>query len=362
MSINYHELEPQKYWSFPASFKGDKKQETINMIFSNSYVGARKYDGAFYKFVKDGEGNMELLGRSKGVGGDYLNKIDWVPQLREFFEYLPNNTCLIGELVFPLNEGSNKVTTIMGCLKDKAIQRQKDNEYLQYYVFDVLQYNNIDYYTAPIESRVELLEALSRNLIGKFEYVFFAQYYEGEELWNQLQEILALGGEGVVITKKGTPYAPGKRPARQTLKIKKELQDTIDVFIMGANEPTRLYGGKEIDTWPYWEDTVTGEKIEDNNAYFRYQNGALIEPVTKPYFHDWAGSLKIGLNKDGKAVQIGSLSGLEEEVLQNWRDYVGRVAEVTAMQITEDKALRHPRLVGWRTDKTPKQCEWSQLE
>lgn len=357
---NYHELEAQKYWSFPASFKGDKKQETLNMIFSNSYVGARKYDGAFYKFVKDAEGNMELLGRSKGVGGDYLNKIEWVPQLNSFFENLPNGTCLIGELVFPMNEGSNKVTTIMGCLKDKAIQRQEKDEYLTYYVFDVLEYDNIDYYTHNIEERVELLKNISKTF--KNEYVIFAEYYEGEELWNQLQEILALGGEGVVITKKGTPYNPGKRPARQTLKIKKELQDTIDVFIMGANEPTRLYGGKEIDTWPYWEDTRTGEKFIDKDAYFRYQNGAMIEPVTKPYFNDWAGSLKIGVNKNGKAIQIGSLSGLEEEVLKNWKEYVGRVAEVTAMQITEDKALRHPRLVQWRPDKTPKECEWSQLE
>ena len=359
--MNYHELEPQKYWSFPASFKGDKKKETINMIYSGGYVGSRKYDGAFYKFVKHEDGTMELLGRSKGVNGDYLNKIDWVPQLHHFFDILPNGTCLIGELVFPMDEGSNKVTTIMGCLKDKAIQRQKANSYLNYYVFDILQYNKEDYYTKPVEERIELLNSLSARYTGKFDYVIFAKYYEGEELWNQLQEILSLGGEGVVITKKGTPYAPGKRPARQTLKIKKELQDTIDVFIMGANEPTRLYGGKEIESWTYWEDSVTGEKI--NDYLFRdYANGRVIEPITKAYYNGWAGSLKIGVNKDGKAVQIGNLSGLEEEVLANWKDYVGKVAEVTAMQITEDKALRHPRLVGWRSDKTPKQCEWSQLE
>ena len=43
---------------------------------------------------------MELVGRSKGVGGDYLNKIDWVPQLMSFFQNLPNGTCLLGEIVF----------------------------------------------------------------------------------------------------------------------------------------------------------------------------------------------------------------------------------------------------------------------
>ena len=358
--VDYHNLEAQKYWSFPASFKGDKKRETLNMVYSGEYIGARKFDGAFYKFVKKADGTLELLGRSKGVGGDYLNKVEWVPQLNEFFKEVPNSSCFIGELVFPNNEGSNKVTSIMGCLKEKAIDRQRSNGYLTYYIFDVLQYGGVDYYTKNIEERVELLNALKSYY--NYDYVKFASYFEGEELWNELQTILADGGEGIVITKKGTCYQPGKRPARQTLKIKKELQDTIDVFIMGSNEPTRLYSGKEIESWPYWENIITGEKFYDKNAYFNYQNGELIEPVTKPYFNEWAGSLKIGVNKDGKSHQIGNLSGLDEEILSNWRDYVGKVAEVTAMQITEDKALRHPRFVQWRSDKTPKECEWSQLD
>ena len=55
--------------------------------------------------------------------------------------------------------------------------------------------------------------------------VDFATYYEGEELWEQLQKILAAGGEGIVMTKKGTVPSPGKRTARKTLKVKKELAE-----------------------------------------------------------------------------------------------------------------------------------------
>ena len=66
-NIDFHELAPQKYWSFPQSYTGNAKEETRNMIFSGDYIGSRKMDGAFYKFVKDMDGNMELLGRSKGV-------------------------------------------------------------------------------------------------------------------------------------------------------------------------------------------------------------------------------------------------------------------------------------------------------
>ena len=131
-NVNFYELETQKYWSFPKSYKKDSKAETKNMIFSGDYIGARKMDGAFYKFIKDEDGNMGLFGRSKSVTGVYLNKINWVPQLQSFFDALPNGTCLLGEIYFPDKEGSSNVTTIMGCLEEKARERQHKNGYLYY--------------------------------------------------------------------------------------------------------------------------------------------------------------------------------------------------------------------------------------
>lgn len=363
---NFHELPVQKYWNFPASFKGDKAAETKNMIFSGEYVGSRKMDGAFYKFWKDENGNMELLGRSKSVNGDYLNKIGHVPHLHEFFESIPNGTCLIGELYFPEKEGSSNVTTIMGCLEQKARDRQEKGMKLHYYVFDVLALNNHSFLKKNIEDRIEILQLLSENRgeevasNGLDEYVEFANYYEGRELWNELQEVLAKGGEGVVITKKGTCYQPGKRPARQTLKVKKELQETIDVVVLGANAPTRVYTGKEIENWRLWENLQTNEKIE-GLFYKDYSDGAPIEPVTKNYWHNWAGSLIIGVRKNDKLVPIGSLSGMTEEVLENWQNYKGAVAEITAMEVLETGGLRHPRFVKWRPDLRASDTDWNRI-
>lgn len=365
--IDMHSLEPQRYWTPSASWSEErKKQEVHNAIFSGDYVGARKMDGAFYKFIKDEDGNMELLGRSKSVSGDYLNKIDWVPHLQSFFDKLPNGTCLLGEIYFPNNEGSNHVTTIMGCLKEKAIVRQEAGERLHYYIFDVLAWNGVSMVKCSIEERIDYIEV--GRLGYQNEFVEWASYYEGAQLWNSLQIILSMGGEGIVITKKGTCYQPGKRVARQTFKVKKELQETLDVVIMGANPPTRLYTGKDIMSWKLWEDIRTGEKLE-GVLYRRYSDGDPIEPVTKTYWNGWAGSFIIGLydSNDKKYIPIGSLSGLTDEMLQNWKNYKGKVAEITGMQLMRDNnnkftGIRHPRLKQIRTDKIAKECGLEQIE
>ena len=144
-NINFQELEAEKYWAFSNNYKKDSKKETHDMIFSGEYVGARKMDGAYYRFIKDMDGNMRLQGRSKGVSGEYLDKYDWVPQLHSFFESLPNGTCLLGELYFPENEGSSNVTKIMGCLMQKARDRQEKGDKLHYYIFDVWAFDGKSY-------------------------------------------------------------------------------------------------------------------------------------------------------------------------------------------------------------------------
>lgn len=384
--INFFELESEKYWSFPKSYKKDSKAETKQMIFSNDYLGARKIDGAYYRFVKDMEGNMTLQGRNKSVKGTYLNKIGHVPHLQEFFNILPKGTCLLGEIYFPNKEGSHNVTTIMGCLEDKAIKRQMQNDKLHYYIFDIWAYAGFSLMNTPFEERIKYIDKIKqyiydidnfsiqdqmkmyphgRDITVKkmFPEVDFAEYYTGEALWNELHSILEKNGEGIVITKKDSIPEPGKRRAYKTLKIKKEIAQTIDCFFTGvAAKPTREYGGKEIETWKYWENPSTKEKFE-GEYYTNYYNGELIEPVTKPYFNGWAGSLEIGVVslKTKKIIPIGWLSGLTDEIKANWKDYKHKPIEVTAMEFTEDKALRHGKLVKFRPDLNLMDCTYEKI-
>ena len=356
--IDFWELEAQKYYAPPNSWSEEKKHETAtSRIFSGEWWGAQKRDGAFYKFLKDEDGNMYLIGRSKSVSGDYLDKIDWVPHLNGFFNSLPNGTCLLGELYLPSNEQAKSTTTIMNCLVKKAIERQV-KEPLVYYIFDILAYDGNSYLELPAVERFMALNVCAQ--LYTYPNVEFAKYYKGKELWEHLQNLLADGYEGVVITRAAAPYQPGKRPSKDCLKVKKELQDTIDCVIMGGFAPAKLYSGTEIRTWPYWLNELTNEKVK-GEFYDDYANGEPIIPVTKTWFNGWAGSLRLGVYKDGKLVEIGKLSGITDEVKENWRDYVGKFCEITAMEIMDTGGIRHPKFVRWRDDLTAADCTWEKV-
>lgn len=358
-NVNFFELETEKYWSFPKSYKGDKKTETRNMIFSGEYLGARKIDGAYYRFIKDMDGKMSLQGRNRSVSGDFLNKIGHVPHLFKLFAKLPAGTCLLGELYFPDDEGSNRVTTIMGCKEDKAVQRQSTGKKLHYYIFDIWAFGGKSYLNTTAEERFNIIPTLAKSFHD--EHVHWAKYVNGENLWNLLGITLERGGEGVVITKANSLPAPGKRTARKTLKIKKEISETLDVVVIGANPPAEDYGGKEIENWEYWQNITTKEFIKGKH-WKDYFEGVAIKPVTKAFFFNWAGSLKIGVYKSDVLIQIGSLSGLDEEILKNWRDYINNVAEISCMEVYKETfGLRHPKFIQWRPDKTPKECTWESI-
>lgn len=377
---NFKEMEPMKYFAPPSSWSNEKKQDNArSKISSGDFLGAEKKDGYFAKLVKDEDGNIGLYSRSRNVKGEFPEKHEWVPHLQPFFDSLPNGTCLLGELYLPSAPGSRNITALMGCLKEKAIDRQNKGEKLHFYVFDCLAFADKNLLDWPAKKRFNVASGLVHiNDIDKKEYVSFAEYKTGKELWIMLQEILGRGDEGIVITHRDGKYEPGKRPSKTTLKIKKELKQTIDCFFTGVGSaPTKEYTGKEIETWTYWENLRTGEKI--NGECFReYMDGAAITPITKSYFHGWCGSLEIGVLRhkvgskckingvvyeDTDVFPIGWLSGLTEEMKANPKKYAFQPIEVTAMEYDGvSHTLRHGKMVGWRKDLNLQDCTLEKID
>lgn len=375
--IDFGEMEAMKYWAPPASWDDKKKKDNAHSrIFSGEWYGAEKKDGYFAKLIKDEDGNIILYSRSRGVNGKFADKHEWVPQFEDLFTTMPKGSCVLGEIYFPSKPGSRQVTTIMGCLKEKAIERQNKGEKLHFYVFDVLAWGGDSYLTNPFEVRIRKLNFFKPLLTHM--YVSAAEYKNGRELWIMLQEILDRGDEGAVITHKSALYEPGKRPSKTTLKIKKELKQTIDCFFTGVGSaPTKEYTGKEIETWTYWLDTYTGEK--KLGEYFKdYKNGAALEPITKSYYHGWCGSLQIAVLRhkvgsrckirgevyeDTEVYPIGWLSGVTEEMKAEPNKYAFIPMEVTAMEYDAfNHTLRHGKMVGWRKDLALKDCNLEKID
>ena len=374
---DFGEMEAQKYYSHSSTWSAEKKKDDVKAkIFSGEWLGAQKFDGYFAKLIKDEDGNIILYSRSRGVNGKFADKHEWVPHLQSFFEKLPKGTCLLGELHLPSSPGSKNITSIMGCLKEKAIERQNKGEKLHFYAFDCLAWCGKSNLTLSAAGRFGILE--TNRLLLTTNYTSAAVYVTGKELWSMLQEILARGDEGVVITHKDGKYEPGKRPSKTTLKIKKELKQTIDCFFTGrGSAPTREYTGKEIETWQYWQSMTTHEKMQ-GEYYKDYVTGAAIEPITKSWFHGWYGSLEIAvlrhkvgskckingvIYEDTEVFPIGWLSGLTEEMKAEPSKYAFKPIEVTAMEFDQLACtLRHGKMVGWREDLTIKDCTLEKID
>lgn len=361
-------FDAMKYYSFPKNYKENKKQTAKYMCESGDYIAARKMDGIWALIIRDEEGNFHLRSRTPNVNGGFADKAEWIPYITESLKDLPNGTVLLGEIYFPNDEGSRKVTSVLNCLKDKCLERQAAGKILNFYCFDVLAYKSVVLLDMPISTRVGTYLNKELAEILKNPYLCAAKYMEGKELWEEYCKIIDEGGEGIVLVKKECKYLCGKRTAWMTLKLKKELQETIDVYITGNYKPaTRLYDGKNIENWGYWQNIRTNE-FTNVNKFEEYNDGGPWEPVTKGYYNGWASSIEVAVKKDGEEYPIAWLSGItdeiKEKIVKKNEELKGKVVEITAMELEKidgHLSLRHSKIVNWRDDKAAEDCDFSQL-
>ena len=361
-NYDFLNLSAEKYWSPTKNL--NLKELVYNSIKSGDYFAARKIDGHWFMMLKDDDGNLFLRSRTESTKGGYLNKIELVPHLKEEFEKFPNGTCLIGEIFFPSNEQSRAVTTIMGCLPAKAIARQEKGEKLHYYIFDCLAYGGKNLMDTEMSQRISLFKNVFERM--KFTYLVRAQYYEGDALLDYIGYCLEKGWEGVVLQRKDGVYEPGKRPARKSIKVKKEIGNEIDCFLTGNYKPsTWEYKGKEIETWPYWWNDKNETRLM-GDYYSAYAMGSPLIPITKGAFFGWAGAVEIGVLKGDEVVPIGWISNVTEEIksqiIEKPCPILHKVCKVSAMMIEEDtQALRHAKIMEWRDDISWKDCTYDKV-
>lgn len=324
----FKKMEPMKYYQ-PLDYKS---QKAIDMMENrnNNYIATWKNDGEWARIIKCGE---EVIVQSRSISkktGEYGDKTALVPHIVEEVKKLPfENLVLLGELCFDdITKTSKDVGSILRCLPNKAVERQKVNK-LYFKVFDCLckEESLMDKgYADRFAAAQSVCESESLLYIGMTKYMV-----DGFE--DFLQDILARGGEGIVIHSKDYKYAAGKRPAWSTMKVKKIVQE-IELQVIGTIEPHKEYEGKEIDTWQYFEGD---------------------EAVTKPYYMGWKNGIVVDNN--GTAVNVSSgltdddrewlASTAAQELIEEGQLY----AVCSCMEITESGSMRHPRLIRLRTEK-----------
>lgn len=370
-NFDFWNCEAMRYFSYPKNYKENRKIKAKELCYSDRYIGSRKMDGIWGMLIRDSEGKFHIRSRKKNVEGGFQDKAEWLPHICNETLNIPKGTVLIGEIYYPNNEGSRQITTIFNCLKEKSLKRQEEIGKLFFYVFDVLAYDNLSLLNTGFAERIKryLYNSLS-PILNNNEYIRIADYKRGTELWQLYINTIDEGGEGIVIQQEDNIYECGKKTAWKTLKLKKELQDTIDAFIDGKYKPpTRLYTGKELENWQYWENFKTGERF--NGSYFNeyIMSNSAIEPITKAYFYNWPTSVSFSVMKNGKPIHIAWISGisdtLKKEIINYPEKWKYKVAELTAMElemINGNYSLRHGRIEKWREDKNYEECSYEQLQ
>ena len=222
----------------------------------------------------------------------------------------------------------------------------------------------------PLEDRVGFLGSTVHEFFKNDPYIHTAIYYQGQDLWEYIAWALNKGYEGVVIQRKDSLYAPGKRTARKSLKIKKEIEVEIDAFLTGKTKAaTRDYEGKEPEHWEYWLNTRTGQVLYGEENYDTYLENGIVIPVTKDYYFGLPSSVEFGvIGKDGEDVSLCWISNLTDELKNSIKEdpnrLRGKVAKITAMEIDDvSGSLRHSKIKEWRIDgdKSMQECTIDQL-
>ncbi len=206
-------------------------------------------------------------------------------------------------------------------------------------VFDIIYYNGKNLFSKPFKERRKILERIIKPEKWKIVLVpklITASEKEAESFYKRA---LKAGNEGVIVKKLDAAYQPGRR-VEGWVKCK-PVMETLDLVVVGAQ-----WGEGKRATWLSSFDLAcrkngkfltvgkvgTGVKEKGEGVTFQ-----LLTKELKPHI----------VKEKGKHVQIKPKLVVEVayEEIQRSPTY------------TSGLALRFPRILGMRFDRSPKECD-----
>ena len=263
------------------------------------------------------------------------------PEIAEAAESLPNGTVLDGEILPWIDDRVMPFTELQRRIGRKTVGKKLLAEVpviLQ--VYDILEYENKDIRPFEISTRREFLEQILENLNDEAKRIFRPTEIVEAADWENLAEIRTrsrdLGVEGFMLKQKRSPYRTGRHRG-DWWKWKIEPM-TVDAVLLYAQKGTGKRSGLFTDyTFAVWNDA--GELV----------------PFAKAY----------------SGLTDAEIRRVDNFVRRNTKETFGPVRSVTPKLVFElafeniQKSTRHksgvavrfPRILRWREDKTIKDAD-----
>lgn len=296
--------------------KGDMLT-VMRLAVDDNWIAERKLDGGRY-MIYFGKTSARLFSRHISVKNYQLvEKTDNVPHITYNTPAELDGTVLDAEVTRP-GADFGGVIAVMGSAPAEAIEKQRNGGMIYLNVFDCPRFKGED--ITHLSFRARRLMAEKAVKVAANPCVVLIEQRKKDKM-AFYKEVVAEGGEGIILKHLDAVYTPGKRSS-SWVKMKKAR--TYDVVVMGFEQ----------------SDSIT----------FKAKG--------------WIRSVIFGVYKGNTLVQVGTTSGMNQEVRAdmstNPSKYLGQVMEVEGQEVLRD-GIRHPHYIRMRPDANAKECTFNKL-
>ncbi len=296
--------------------QGVKDEHHLERLLDDpAFVAQEKLDG-MRAIVHVTLSGLRIFSRSAGVADPTrpLEKTISLPHLARLTFPKLADSILDGEILLPGEDSA----TLAGTVHRK--ETNGSNHQVKLFVFDVLRYRGTDVVHKTYQARLFWLDEVEARITSEYVAVLpiATERIAKRKLY---QDVLAKGGEGIILKRLDAFYIPSARPSDNWYKAKRSA--TFDCVVIGFTKGEGKY-------------------------------------------NKWIGAVRFGQYVDGKLVELGQASGMTDTIRRDMSDnpdrYIGKVVSIKGMERLTSGAIRHPQFVRMRSDKKQRDCIWYEGE
>jgi len=290
-----------------------------------------KWDG-FRGLLENGTGELRLWSRNARP------LLRYFPELRPLGELLPPRSALDGEIVI-VRDGVLDFDAMQTRLHpaESRVNRLAGEIPAMFVAFDVLVWDGVEHWSAPLAERRAALEKLASA------FVLSPASPDRDEALEWLSSFEAIGLDGVIAKRRDAAYRAGDRSA--VVKVKPEK--TADCVVAGVR--WKGDGQRRLAT------LLLG--LYDDEGELDYVGSAAVAPAR----HDELAELVLPLLRDAPERRFSEPNRWGGGELEEAAVRPELVVEVRYDKVQGHRFRHGTKLLRVRPDKHPAQCTWREL-